>query len=131
MNSLYFHNGRPDLNKIINEIFILAHKYKVDIAEVALVGGWARAARNSGFDCDNERANLIELQVFIDKSPKYGGDVDFVIFLNDIENGLESVLCKHLNADIPLGEKNGRIDIVLSLPAKVRLPGIKLMAPFE
>jgi len=127
MNSFYFRNGRPDINKIINDFLSIAHQYQINIESIALVGGWARAARDSGFDCNDEAANPIDLQVFINKSSKYGGDVDFVIFLNDIEPNLESILSKHLNADIQPEEKDGRIDIVLSLPAKVRLPGIKLI----
>lgn len=131
MNSLYFYNGRPIISKIINEILLLSREHQFYVEAIAMVGGWARAVRESGFGDAREIANPIDLQAFIDKSLKYGGDIDFILFVNEMKRNWKSILFKPLNADILLGEKDGRIDIVISLPAEIRHPGIQISASFE
>ena len=125
INSIYFFNDKPNIEEIIKEFFLLSVENNINIEKVILVGGWARAVRDSG--CNSSAINTIDLQTFINESEKYGGDVDFVLFMSVIEEKWKLIFDEHLNINIPDDEKNGRVDVVFSYPAVIRHPGIELV----
>lgn len=125
MISTYFNNEKPVIDKIITIIKSSAKEHGVELIKIALVGGWAKEIRK--VRSNNKVIDLIEIQTIINNSPKQGGDVDFVIFINEITHGWKNILSKKLNIGIPENEKNGHVDIVLSLPANIRFPGIEVI----
>ncbi len=125
MISAYFHNGKPVIDKIITFIRNSAMEYRVELNKIALVGGWAKEVRKT--KNNNISSNLVDIQTVINNSPKCGGDVDFVIFVKEINVGWEKIISEHLNSGIPKNRKDGYVDIVLSLPANIRFPGIEVL----
>ena len=126
MNSKYFSNEKPDVDKIITFIHQSASGNGINLDKIALVGGWAKEVRK--IKDANKIIGLLEVQTIIDNSSKFGGDVDLVVFVSEIDKNWKRMLSEVLNSGIPENEKNGYVDIVLSLPANVRFPGIEVFS---
>jgi hypothetical protein len=129
MKTKYFHQGKPNLTPIVKAIVLFAQSPQIDLDAIALVGGWAKAARKSGFDGFDQPVHPSDLQRIIEQSPKSGGDVDFVVFVKNHQSHCQVILSEAFGSKGDAKPQDGCIDLVCSLPAKVRSPGIQLLLP--
>jgi len=129
MKTTYFHQGKPNLTPIVKDIVLFAQSCQIDLGAIALVGGWAKAARNLGFNEVNQPIPPHQLQEVIEQSPKSGGDIDFVVFVKTHPSYCQAILAERFSSKGETELKEGSIDLVCSLPAKVRWPGIQLLIP--
>lgn len=130
MKTTYFHQGKPNLTPIVKDIVLFTQSCQIDLDAIALVGGWAKAARNIGLnELDQQPIHPNQLQEIIEQSPKSGGDIDFVVFVKTHPSHCQAILAERFSSKGDTELKEGSIDLVCSLPAKVRWPGIQLLIP--
>jgi len=128
MNSYYFNDGKPKIKLIVETIILLGNEHNISIESIALIGGWAKKLNSNNCRFTNNFASIFEVERLIDKSDKCEGDVDLLVFVENLHHdNWTQVLSNKFNRDIAPTEKNGRVDIVLSLPTTIRPPGIKLV----
>lgn len=127
MSSYYFYDGKPKIKLIVKTIILLANKHDISIDSIALIGGWAKKLNSNNCIFPDNIASIFEVESLIGKSDKCEGDVDLLVFVETLHHNWTLVLLDEFNNDIASSEKNGMVDIVLSLPTALRPPGIKLV----
>jgi hypothetical protein len=123
MNTSYFYWGKPHLPSLVNDIVWVAQSFEIELTAIALVGGWAREARQFGGEGMKPPLSAGELQRLIEPSSKISGDVDFVAFVKTDLTYCQSVF------SATFSHQDQQVDLVCSRPASVRFPGILLLLP--